>query len=218
MQRRESAYTELAQTCHRSFSSSRMSWFSWIFRRQAGAAKPAQPSARLKDRRSRSKASPGAKGGPSKPQHLRRKEDRSAHRDLLHAVVREAMMGAGVLSAHYKFKILSVDQEGLQFLVMVDLASGFGADMGRLGAMEAAIIQRACHGQARRRASCASTLRAVRSSRMRRIAKASSSRMVGSSVWMQILIRLIPTPILQPNGGATGGCSLLTTMTVATDA
>ena len=56
------------------------------------------------------------------------------------------MMGAGVLSAHYKFKILSVDQEGLQFLVMVDLASGFGADIGRLGAMEAAIIQRA-HSQ-----------------------------------------------------------------------
>ena len=123
-----------------------MSWFSWIFRRQAGAAKPAQPAVRLKDRRSRSKASPGAKGGPSKPQHLRRKEDRAAHRDLLHAVVREAMMGAGVLSAHYKFKILSVDQEGQQFLVMVDLASGFGADMGRLGAMEAAIIQRA-HSQ-----------------------------------------------------------------------
>lgn len=120
-----------------------MSWFSWIFRRQTDVGKLAQHNERPKDRRSRSKAAAGGKAEISKPQHLRRKEDRAAHRDLLHAVVREAMVGAGVLSADYKFKILSVDQEGLQFLVMVDLASGFGAEMGHLGALEAAIIQRA---------------------------------------------------------------------------
>ena len=123
-----------------------MSWFSWIFRRQADASGPARPAAKVKDRRSRAKASADGKGKSPKSPHMRRKEDRAAHRDLLHAVVREAMMGAGVLSAHYKFKVLSVDQDGQQFLVMVDLVSSLEADTGRLGTLETAIIQRA-HSQ-----------------------------------------------------------------------
>ena len=51
-----------------------------------------------------------------------------ARRELLYAVVREAMVRAGVLSSSYKFKVLSLDPRGRQFLVMVDLAHGAGSD------------------------------------------------------------------------------------------
>jgi hypothetical protein len=44
-------------------------------------------------------------------------------REMLYAVVREAMVRAGVLSSTYKFKVLSLDPRGRQFMVMVDLAT-----------------------------------------------------------------------------------------------
>ena len=40
----------------------------------------------------------------------------------LYAVVRDVMVRASVLSAGYKFKVLSLDQRGAQFLVMLDMA------------------------------------------------------------------------------------------------
>ena len=43
-------------------------------------------------------------------------------REQLYAVVRDVMVRASVLSAGYKFKVLSLDQRGAQFLVMLDMA------------------------------------------------------------------------------------------------
>lgn len=59
-----------------------------------------------------------------------------ARRELLYTVVRDAMMQAGVLAASYKFKVLSLDQRGAQFLVMVDLAQEHGSDTVRLSGIE----------------------------------------------------------------------------------
>ncbi|AEG94934.1 hypothetical protein [Ramlibacter tataouinensis] len=70
-----------------------------------------------------------------------RKGERSARRELLYLVVRDAMMRAAVLSASYKFKVLSLDGRGRQFLVMVDLAHGAVDDMARLAKVESAIVQ-----------------------------------------------------------------------------
>lgn len=64
-------------------------------------------------------------------------------REFLYTVVRDAMVRAGVLSASYKFKVLSLDQRGSQFLIMMDLAREFGGDTGRLSEIEALIAQTA---------------------------------------------------------------------------
>lgn len=64
-------------------------------------------------------------------------------RELLYSVVRDAMVRAGVLSASYKFKVLSLDQKGRQFLIMMDLAREFGGETVRLSEIEALIAQTA---------------------------------------------------------------------------
>jgi hypothetical protein len=49
------------------------------------------------------------------------KAQRQERREQLYTVVRDAMLRSGVLAASYKFKVLSLDQRGRQFLVMVDM-------------------------------------------------------------------------------------------------
>jgi hypothetical protein len=129
-----------------------MSLFSWFSR------KPAPPNARP-----RSAAEPsgllnadatvplaaGRQGGkpildPVPPEHAaNRKNERMERRELLYTVVRDAMVKAGVLSASYKFKVLSLDQRGRQFLVMMDLAREYGGETVRLSEIEALIAQTA---------------------------------------------------------------------------
>lgn len=70
-----------------------------------------------------------------------RKSERLARRELLYSSVRDAMTRAGVLSASYKFKVLSLDARGRQFMVMVDLAREYGTDTRKLAEMEALIEQ-----------------------------------------------------------------------------
>lgn len=53
-----------------------------------------------------------------------RRQKRMARRELLYAVVREAMARAGVLSAHYSFKVLSLEPRGRHYIVMIDLLPG----------------------------------------------------------------------------------------------
>ena len=56
-------------------------------------------------------------------------------------ILAEAMARAGVLSASYKFKVLSLDARGRQFLVMVDLARDHGGETALLAELEASIAQ-----------------------------------------------------------------------------
>lgn len=72
-----------------------------------------------------------------------RKNERLERRELLYSVVRESMVRAGVLSASYKFKVLSLDQRGHQFLIMMDLSRELAADAGRWGEIEVMIAQAA---------------------------------------------------------------------------
>lgn len=73
----------------------------------------------------------------------KRKQQRHARRELLYVAIREALTRSGVLSSGYKFKVLSLDQVGDEFMVMVDLAQGFGAGFDKLSDMEAAVIKNA---------------------------------------------------------------------------
>ncbi|MCC2674215.1 MAG: hypothetical protein K0R58_1162 [Ramlibacter sp.] len=72
-----------------------------------------------------------------------RKQERLERRELLYAVVRESMVRAGVLSSSYKFKVLSLDPRGRQFMVMVDLAQGAHNDTNKLSEIEAMVAQSA---------------------------------------------------------------------------
>jgi len=68
---------------------------------------------------------------------------RHARREQLYIAIRESMTRSGVLSASYKFKVLSLDQRGNEFLVMMDLAKAFGRPAEQLGEIETLIIQNA---------------------------------------------------------------------------
>lgn len=115
-----------------------MSLMSWLFpsRKQSRSAPPSVTTGSSGPRRSSRDASPASSSA-------KRKSERAARRELLYAVVREEMVRAGVLSASYKFKVLSLDAEGRQFLIMVDLARGTGGDAANLAEIEALIAQSA---------------------------------------------------------------------------
>ena len=126
-----------------------MSLFSW-FSRKPAPPKPrvaAEPSGLL-NADATVPLYPGRQGKPLTdalpPEHAaNRKNERMERRELLYTVVRDAMVRAGVLSASYKFKVLSLDQRGRQFLVMMDLAREYGGETVRLSEIEALIAQTA---------------------------------------------------------------------------
>lgn len=132
-----------------------MSFFSWFSgtssndRRISGNARADGDSSGLtRDERTRPVA--GARARASVPTPLKtgehageHKSQRHARRELLYAAVREAMIRAGVLSASYKFKVLSLDPRGDQFMVMMDLAQEFGGQTDRLAEIEVLIAQSA---------------------------------------------------------------------------
>jgi hypothetical protein len=72
-----------------------------------------------------------------------RKSERMARRELLYSVVRDSMRRAGVASTSFKFKVLSLDSRGAQFMVMVDLARDHGGNTAELAEIEALIAQSA---------------------------------------------------------------------------
>lgn len=124
-----------------------MSLLSWFTRKPASAAR-SEPSGPHKydataplNPQSRPARTPQESAGQE--QANTRKNERMERRELLYTVVRDAMVRAGVLSASYKFKVLSLDQRGSQFLIMMDVAREFGGDTGRLSEIEALIGQTA---------------------------------------------------------------------------
>lgn len=123
-----------------------MSLFSWFARKvpksvetsdessglgHVDATVPIMPSSRMKVKVAQASASNAAN----------RKTERLERRELLYGVVRESMTRAGVLAASYKFKVLSLDPRGQQYLVMMDLANQSAGDTNRLAEIEALIAQ-----------------------------------------------------------------------------
>ena len=72
-----------------------------------------------------------------------RKTERIERREQLYGVVRDAMTRAGILSASYKFKVLSLDPRGRQYLIMMDLSNQSAGDTDRLAEIESLIAQSA---------------------------------------------------------------------------
>jgi hypothetical protein len=115
-------------------------WFSGKKKNGSRDDPPTSGLSRLESTKPHNQARHG-NGGAAQPAN--RKQERMERRELLYAVVREAMVRAGVLSSSYKFKVLSLDQRGRQFLVMVDLAEGAASDTRRLAEIEAMVAQSA---------------------------------------------------------------------------
>lgn len=89
-------------------------------------------------------SAPAERPAPTSVQTVEdRRLRRHARREQLYVAVRESMTRSGVLSASYKFKVLSLDQIGNEFLVMVDLSMAFDSITGQLGAMESLIARQA---------------------------------------------------------------------------
>lgn len=111
-----------------------ISWFS-----SKPVSKPAAPSTPA----SSAVVAPGNASAQAPTQASSRKAERMERRELLYGVVRDAMTRAGVLSSSYKFKVLSLDSRGGNYLVMMDLASVAAEESGRLSEIETLIAHNA---------------------------------------------------------------------------
>lgn len=80
---------------------------------------------------------------PSTDHAGNQRTERLERRELVYGVVRDSMTRAGVLAAGFKFKVLSLDVHGYQYLIMVDLAQRGAGDAARLAEIEAMIAQAA---------------------------------------------------------------------------
>ena len=80
---------------------------------------------------------------PDDEQALDRKSQRLERRELLYAVVRECMARVGVLSSSYKYKVLSLDSRGSQYLIMMDLPKEMAEHIGQLAEIEEVVTQTA---------------------------------------------------------------------------
>jgi hypothetical protein len=129
----------------------KMSLFNWF----SGKSKPSTVASD-KDRgsmvphsrgRSRSARDKPASVPPARPavdtgnRSEERKLKRHARREQLYLAVREAFTHAGVLAATYRFKVLSLDQAGNEFLVMLDVDQSFDHRVEQLADIEARIVQ-----------------------------------------------------------------------------
>lgn len=73
----------------------------------------------------------------------KRKSERMERRELLYSTIRQSMLQSGVLSSSYKFKVLSLDSRGKQYMVMVDLKELDGIDTKRHAEIEQLIMKNA---------------------------------------------------------------------------
>jgi hypothetical protein len=91
---------------------------------------------------------PGRQGTTAPAPDADLKAQRQERRERLYAVVREAMLRSEVLASRYKFKVLSLDTHGRQFLVMVDLLDARAVTPDRFAVIEQLIISHAAqqHG------------------------------------------------------------------------
>lgn len=126
-----------------------MSLTSWLSRKVFGTRGAADqvfelhqtivaPSHRLLEKRA-----PSRPVLPAAAQPVSRKAERQARRELLYGVVRDVMVRAEVLSASYRFKVLSLDSGGRQYIIMMDLLQAKDYLSGWLALMEAQIARNA---------------------------------------------------------------------------
>lgn len=130
-----------------------MSLFNWFFGKSAptGAFFDKDNASMVRNNRGRSQlardkhssSTPARVAADPTNRSEGRKIKRHARREQLYMAVRGAFTHAGVLSATYRFKVLSLDQVGDEFLVMVDVDQSFDHWAEKLADIEAKIVQTA---------------------------------------------------------------------------
>ena len=130
-----------------------MSFFNWFSTKStppkkaavstAGERAPAAKSAVALPQVTSAPKSPSNPADSANAISVDRKVKRTARREQLYSAIRESMTRAGMLSASYKFKVLSLDQNGSQFLVMMDVAPELSTGPEKLSQTEALLIQTA---------------------------------------------------------------------------
>lgn len=126
-----------------------MSFFDWLSRKNPAPVSDSGVSSGLgqtdatqplfSNARPRPKAAVAATHGASSS----RRAERLERREQLYTVVRECMTQAGVLSSKYKFKVLSLDSKGRDYLVMIDLPRENAVEPERLTDIELLIARNA---------------------------------------------------------------------------
>lgn len=130
-----------------------MSLLAWLFGKKPPRALPDSSGLQHMDHTRPLNPRPGHAAPPKdkprpapsahEPQATQRKSERHGRRELLYGVVRDTMARVGVLSSRYKFKVLSLDQQGRQFLVMMDISPDVTSDNMRLSEIEVLLAQTA---------------------------------------------------------------------------
>jgi hypothetical protein len=131
-----------------------MSWLNWFSRdskqvrpnsRDASTASHSAKGAEGRRSSGSSNAAPQPAALASSQRLEQRRTERNAKRELLFQVVRESMVRVGVLSSAFRFKVLSLDQRGRSFLVMIELSAEFSGEAEKLAEIESMIAQTARH-------------------------------------------------------------------------
>jgi len=130
-----------------------MAWFgNWFSKRNSGAegftsdtvffgqghaAKHAAPRSR------KTTGTGSASGSHADGKSSERKNIRLEQRDLLYAVVRETMTRLGLITNSYKYKVLSLDPQGRQYLIMIDLKQEVQSQFRLIAQIESLLTQEA---------------------------------------------------------------------------
>lgn len=122
-----------------------MSLFNWFSgeSRQSVSTAGRQAKTALGSREASSTTSPQRPAPEVGSQEHKRKLERYARREQLYIAIREAMTRAGVLTASYKFKVLSLDRRDSEFLVMMDLGKVTGDVVLKTGEIETLVVHNA---------------------------------------------------------------------------
>jgi hypothetical protein len=133
-----------------------MAWLNWLLgtKKNASARAPASDSVVASQFNQPTLPPPNQRGANATAQPAvaassarleQRRSERNAKRELLFQAVRESMVRMGVLSTSFKFKVLSLDQRGRSFLVMIELSAEFSGEVEKLAEIENIIAQTARH-------------------------------------------------------------------------
>ena len=81
------------------------------------------------------------RGGPKETtdHEAARKSMRGERREALYGVIRECMVRQGVLSSGYRFRVLSMDTGGSQYMIMLDVAQDVAESTTDMKALEVQI-------------------------------------------------------------------------------
>lgn len=122
-----------------------MSFFNWFSgkSRQVSSVGDLRAKQILVSREKLLATSPQRPEPEAGSQEHKRKLERYARREQLYVAIREAMTRAGILSASYKFKVLSLDRRDSEFLVMMDLSAMAGDLSVKTGEIETLVVHNA---------------------------------------------------------------------------